>query len=74
MAALLEVGVMFAAIAAAALSLGVSEAVAAFFVGMAVSGTDHVRELERLLEPLRDTFAAVFLPTRSPPSPSGTSS
>ncbi len=44
----------------AALALGVSEAVAAFFVGMAFSSTGHVHELERLLEPLRDTFAAVF--------------
>ncbi|WP_255167627.1 cation:proton antiporter [Natrononativus amylolyticus] len=47
-------------IAGAALALGVSEAVAAFFVGMAFSSTDHVHELERLLEPVRDTFAAVF--------------
>ena len=47
-------------IAGAALSLGVSEAVAAFFVGMAFSETDYVHELEQLLEPLRDTFAAVF--------------
>ena len=47
-------------IAGAALSLGVSEAVAAFFVGMAFSATDYVHQLEELLEPLRDTFAAVF--------------
>ncbi|MFA9424771.1 cation:proton antiporter [Natronorubrum sp. A-ect3] len=47
-------------ISGAALSLGVSEAVAAFFVGMAFSSTGHVHELENLLEPLRDTFAAVF--------------
>ncbi len=47
-------------IAGAALTLGVSEAVAAFFVGMAFSATDHVHQLEELLEPLRDTFAAVF--------------
>ena len=47
-------------IAGAALALGVSEAVAAFFIGMAFSATDHVHELEELLEPLRDTFAAVF--------------
>ncbi|MFW5900877.1 MAG: cation:proton antiporter [Halodesulfurarchaeum sp.] len=43
-----------------ALYLGVSEAVAAFFVGMAFSSTDHVSRLETLLEPLRDVFAAVF--------------
>ncbi|AEH35688.1 cation:proton antiporter [Halopiger xanaduensis] len=47
-------------IAGAALSLGVSEAVAAFFVGMAFSSTDHVHDLENLLEPLRDAFAAIF--------------
>ena len=46
--------------AGAALALGVSEAVAAFFVGMAFSSTDHVEQLERLLEPIRDVFAAVF--------------
>jgi len=47
-------------LAGAALALGVSEAVAAFFVGMAFSGTDHVEDLEGLLEPVRDVFAAVF--------------
>ncbi len=47
-------------IAGAALALGVSEAVAAFFVGMAFSSTDHAHQLEELLEPLRDTFAGVF--------------
>lgn len=47
-------------IAGAALALGVSEAVAAFFVGMALSSTGHVRQIEELLEPLRDVFAAVF--------------
>ncbi len=47
-------------ISGAALALGVSEAVAAFFVGMAFSATDYVHQLEELLEPLRDTFAAVF--------------
>ena len=46
--------------AGAALALGVSEAVAAFFIGMAFSSTDHVEQLERLLEPVRDVFAAVF--------------
>ena len=48
------------AVAGIALSLGVSEAVAAFFVGMAVSSTTHVTHIEELLEPLRDVFAAVF--------------
>lgn len=47
-------------IAGAALTFGVSEAVAAFFVGMAVSSTNHVEAMEDLLEPLRDVFAAVF--------------
>jgi CPA2 family monovalent cation:H+ antiporter-2 len=47
-------------VAGVALALGVSEAVAAFFVGMGFSSTDHVAQLERLLAPLRDTFAAVF--------------
>ena len=46
--------------AGAALALGVSEAVAAFFIGMAFSSTEHVEQLERLLEPIRDLFAAVF--------------
>jgi CPA2 family monovalent cation:H+ antiporter-2 len=47
-------------VAGAALALGVSEAVAAFFVGMAFASTDHAHEIETLLEPVRDTFAAVF--------------
>ncbi|MFW6317299.1 MAG: cation:proton antiporter [Halorubrum sp.] len=47
-------------VAGAALALGVSEAVAAFFVGMAFASTDHVHQIETLLEPVRDTFAAVF--------------
>ncbi|WP_248517683.1 cation:proton antiporter [Salinarchaeum laminariae] len=47
-------------IAGIALAIGVSEAVAAFFVGMAFSSTSHVERLERLLEPVRDVFAAVF--------------
>jgi len=47
-------------VAGAALAVDVSEAVAAFFVGMAFSSTSHVHELETLLEPIRDLFAAVF--------------
>jgi len=47
-------------VAGAALALGVSEAVAAFFVGMAFSSTAYAHEIETLLEPVRDTFAAVF--------------
>jgi CPA2 family monovalent cation:H+ antiporter-2 len=47
-------------VAGAALALGVSEAVAAFFVGATVAGTSHVEDVERLLAPVRDVFAAVF--------------
>jgi CPA2 family monovalent cation:H+ antiporter-2 len=47
-------------IAGAALALGVSEAVAAFFVGMAFGSTSVVHEVEEALGPIRDTFAAVF--------------
>ena len=47
-------------VAGAALALGVSEAVAAFFVGMAFSSTEHVEDIEKLLSPVRDVFAAVF--------------
>jgi CPA2 family monovalent cation:H+ antiporter-2 len=47
-------------VAGAALALGVSEAVAAFFVGMAFASTDRAHDIEALLEPVRDTFAAVF--------------
>ncbi|MFW6448153.1 MAG: cation:proton antiporter [Halobacteriota archaeon] len=47
-------------IAGAALAAGVSEAVAAFFVGMAVGSTGHADRVERLLLPVRDVFAAVF--------------
>ena len=47
-------------VAGGALALGVSEAVAAFFVGMAFASTDRAHDIEALLEPVRDTFAAVF--------------
>jgi len=47
-------------VAGVALAIGVSEAVAAFFVGMAFASTSHDDRLERLLEPVRDVFAAVF--------------
>ncbi|SEV86790.1 cation:proton antiporter [Natrinema salifodinae] len=47
-------------VAGVALLLDVSEAVAAFFVGMGFSSTDHVEEIEDLLSPVRDVFAAVF--------------
>lgn len=44
----------------AALLVGASEAVAAFFVGTAFHGTDLVERLESELAPLRDVFAALF--------------
>ncbi|MFO7926360.1 MAG: cation:proton antiporter [Halobacteriota archaeon] len=47
-------------VAGFALAIGVSEAVAAFFIGMGFSGTDHLHNLERRLIPFRDIFAAVF--------------
>ena len=47
-------------IAGIALSIGVSEAVAAFFVGMGFANSGHRDRLERLLAPVRDVFAAVF--------------
>lgn len=47
-------------VAGAALAAGVSEAVAAFFIGMAFSSTSYVDELEHNLEAIRDTFAAIF--------------
>ncbi|MFB6221069.1 MAG: cation:proton antiporter [Halolamina sp.] len=47
-------------VAALALSVGVSEAVAAFFVGTMFSGSELVERIERLCLPLRDVFAAFF--------------
>ena len=47
-------------VAGAALALGVSEAVAAFFVGTAFSTTDHTNRIERVVSPARDLFAAIF--------------
>ena len=47
-------------VAGAALAVGVSEAVAAFFVGMAFSATSHVHDLEAELTAVRDLFAGVF--------------
>ncbi|MDY6764365.1 MAG: cation:proton antiporter, partial [Halobacteria archaeon] len=47
-------------IAGAALVVGVSEAVAAFFVGMAFSSTSRVHDIEEAISPIRDVFAAVF--------------
>jgi CPA2 family monovalent cation:H+ antiporter-2 len=47
-------------IAGLALASGVSEAVAAFFVGTAFGATDLVERIERVVAPARDLFAAVF--------------
>jgi CPA2 family monovalent cation:H+ antiporter-2 len=47
-------------VAGAALATGVSEAVAAFFVGTAFSGTPHTERIEDVVSPVRDLFAAVF--------------
>jgi CPA2 family monovalent cation:H+ antiporter-2 len=45
-------------VAGAALLAGASEAVAAFFVGTAFSGTGHVHRIEDVVSPTRDLFAA----------------
>lgn len=47
-------------IAGFALTLGLSEAVAAFFVGTAFSETNHIERIETVVAPARDFFAAVF--------------
>ncbi|WP_132058756.1 cation:proton antiporter [Halorussus amylolyticus] len=47
-------------VAGGALALGVSEAVAAFFVGTAFSTTGHTHRIETVVAPARDLFAAVF--------------
>jgi CPA2 family monovalent cation:H+ antiporter-2 len=47
-------------VAGTALALGVSEAVAAFFVGMGFSTSGHRERIERRLTSVRDVFAAVF--------------
>jgi CPA2 family monovalent cation:H+ antiporter-2 len=47
-------------VAGFALSIGVSEAVAAFFVGMGFSTTEHRERIELRLVGIRDVFAAVF--------------
>ena len=47
-------------VAGAALMTGLSEAVAAFFVGTAFSATEHTERIEDVVAPTRDFFAAVF--------------
>ena len=43
-----------------ALAAGVSEAVAAFFLGAAFGGTEHAGRIERVITSERDIYAAVF--------------
>jgi len=49
-----------AGVAGLALVLGVSEAVAAFFLGAAFGATDHAHRIERVITSERDLYAAVF--------------
>jgi CPA2 family monovalent cation:H+ antiporter-2 len=49
-----------ALIGGVALALGVSEAVAAFFLGAAVGATEHAERVERVITSERDLYAAVF--------------
>jgi len=57
---LLRVVGLTALLAGFALTTGVSEAVAAFFVGAAISESDLKPRLEDVIAPARDLFAAVF--------------
>ena len=57
---LLRVVGLTALLAGFALTTGVSEAVAAFFVGAAISESDLKPRLESVVAPARDLFAAVF--------------
>ena len=59
-AVVLRVVALAVPVAGLALALGVSEAVAAFFVGMGFGAGEGVERVERLLAPLRDLFAAIF--------------
>jgi CPA2 family monovalent cation:H+ antiporter-2 len=56
----LRVGGVTVLVGGAALAVGASEAVAAFFVGTAFHGTDLVHRIEEQLSPLRDVFAGLF--------------
>ncbi|MFW5912697.1 MAG: cation:proton antiporter [Candidatus Hadarchaeota archaeon] len=47
-------------VAGLALAAGVSEAVAAFFIGMAFSDTQYEEDIEKLLEPVRYVFGSIF--------------
>ncbi len=47
-------------LALAAHQLGLSAAAGAFLIGMILGDTVHSEQIERLMNPLRDTFAALF--------------
>lgn len=47
-------------VAGVAAELGVSDAIGALLAGMILSATLVARRVERLVQPLRDTFAAIF--------------
>jgi monovalent cation:H+ antiporter-2, CPA2 family len=47
-------------LAGAAEEIGVSDAIGAFMVGLIVAGTNARHRAEKTINPLRDTFAAVF--------------
>lgn len=51
---------IIAIISGVAVVLGISEAVAAFFVGIAFGGTEHMAKLQRYLFPFRYLFAGIF--------------
>ncbi|MEM2934121.1 MAG: cation:proton antiporter [Methanocellales archaeon] len=47
-------------VSAIAQRIGVSEAIGAFFLGLAFSETKHVERIEKKIVPLRDLFACMF--------------
>jgi len=57
---LIRVVAAAAGVGGVALALGVSEAVAAFFLGAAFGGTSHAHRIERVITSERDLYAAVF--------------
>jgi len=57
---LIRVVAAAAGVGGLALALGVSEAVAAFFLGAAFGGTSHAHRIERVITSERDLYAAVF--------------
>ncbi|MFB6172978.1 MAG: cation:proton antiporter [Haloarculaceae archaeon] len=57
---LLRIVAMAALLGGVALALGISEAVAAFFLGAAVGSTSHGSRIERVVTSERDLYAAVF--------------